>query len=103
MKRVQINPNKISLGYLDVDELGFNCFKLCRSSEKELFEDENDPDRGYAHTFDYQVFTLYGPKLGRIQVQTFHLRWNWTAPVVSEDAINYDTSSPYLVHLVGQK
>lgn len=101
MKRVQINPNNTSMHYLDIDELGFNCFKLCRSSEKELFEDEEDQERGFAHTFDYQVFTLYGPKLGRIQVQTFHLRWNWSAPILHEERIKFDQSKPYLVSLIG--
>lgn len=52
--------------YMDIDEQGFNCFKLCRTSEKMLYEHEDKPELGISHTFDYQVFTFYGPKLGRI-------------------------------------
>lgn len=68
-----------------------------------LYEHEDKPELGYSHTFDYQVFTFYGPKLGRIQVQEFHVRWNWVMPVVYEERKNFDEISSYLVHLTGQK
>ena len=86
---------------MDVDELGFNCFKICRSSEKEMFENESNPENGIAHTFDYEVFTFYDKKLGRIQVQTFHVRWNWNEPTVQDEQFGNDSSVPYIVNLIG--
>ena len=66
---MKINPNNINLSYMYQDEQLFNCFKLVRTSDKQIYALKNSRDGNFAYTFDFSIFTLYNPKLGRIQVQ----------------------------------
>jgi hypothetical protein len=82
MQSVQINPKRKS--YLYRDETGFNCWKIVRTSDKAIYRNVDALESDYAYCYEFSLFVLFGPNLGRIHVQDFHMRYNWTARTLSE-------------------
>lgn len=66
VKEVAINPKVTH--YLYADDQGFNTFKLVRTSDKVVFKNACRPNDGFASCYDYSLFTLFNPKLGRIEI-----------------------------------
>jgi hypothetical protein len=63
-----INPSEESLDQLFVDDQGFNCFSICKTSEVDV---ENKSDDSYfkktpLQRARYQVFVLFAEKVGII-------------------------------------
>lgn len=50
-----------------------------------------------ATCYNYSVFLFFSPKLGRIQINDYLLRYNWTSKTL------YDDCDQYQFHLEGMK
>jgi hypothetical protein len=65
-----INPSEESLEHLFIDEQGYNCFSICKTSNVDTRQDSYKRVRQKAR---YQIYALFSEKIGIIQCDEFYV------------------------------
>lgn len=66
-----INPSEESVESLHVDQHGYNCFSIVKTSKVETEELDKDSKKIPHQQARYQIFALFQEKVGIIQVDEF--------------------------------